>query len=138
MGKIVEKVIVKNHVDIANAAQGIIPKDAIRSAEVEAVVDTGAAMLCLPPDVVVELGLLFSHSRNVRTANGSVKRRIFGGASITIQGRESQMAVMENDQTTPPLIGYLIMEDLDLVPNPKTQRLTPNPEHDGKWLTDLF
>lgn len=45
---------------------------------------------------------------------------------------------MENDATTPPLIGYLVLENMDLVVNTKSQQVTPNPEHDGKWVMDLY
>ncbi|MEW6097408.1 MAG: hypothetical protein AB1567_12955 [bacterium] len=48
------------------------------------------------------------------------------------------MQVMENDATTPPLIGYLVLETMDLVVNTKLQKITPNPEHDGKWIMDLY
>jgi len=74
----------------------------------------------------------------VTTANGKVDRRIFDGAKITIRDRAVQMQVMENDENTPPLIGYLILEALDLVVNPKTQGLMGNPEHEGKWVVDLY
>ena len=119
-------------------SKGMLKDDEIRIVEVQAIVDTGAAFLCLPPEIIAELGLMYSQSRRIITANGEVKRNIFAGASITIQGRETQMSVMENDKTTPPLIGYLVLEDLDLVPDTKSQKLIPNPEHDGKWITDLL
>ncbi|MGR3179458.1 MAG: retroviral-like aspartic protease family protein [Candidatus Anammoxibacter sp.] len=110
----------------------------IRSVEIEGLVDTGAAYLCLPPKVIEELGLLYSHSRNVTTANGRVERRIFSGAVIIIQGRDIEMQVMENDTTTPSLIGYLVLETMDLVVDTRSQKLIPNPEHDGKWVMDLY
>ncbi|MEW5767885.1 MAG: retroviral-like aspartic protease family protein [bacterium] len=139
MGKTTEKVIVKNFGDILKASEGLISEEAIRMVEVDdAVVDTGAAFLCLPPEVIAKLGLMYAHSRKVLTANGEVNRRIFSVASITIQGREIRMDVMENDETTPPLIGYLVLENMDLVVEAKSQKVTPNPEHDGKWVTDLF
>jgi len=138
VGKIVEKVMVKNLFDIAAYSKGMIKEDEIRTVEVEAIVDTGAAFLCLPPDEIEKLGLMYSHTREVTTANGRVKRRIFQGAVIIIQGRDIQMQVMENDVTTPPLIGYLVLETMDLVVNTKLQKITPNPEHDGKWVMDLY
>lgn len=138
MGKTIEKVIIKNFGDILKSTEGIIEQDAIRTMELEAVVDTGAAFLCLPPEAIAKLGLMYSHSRNVITANGEVKRRIFAGAVISIQGRETQMSVLENDETTPALIGYLVLEDLDLVADTKAQKVIPNPEHDGKWVVDLL
>jgi len=139
MGKITERVTVKNFGDILMVSKGMLKNDEIRIIEVQAIVDTGgAAFLCLPPEIIAELGLMYSHSRRIITANGEVKRNIFAGASIIIQGRETQMSVMENDKTTPPLIGYLVLEDLDLVSDTKSQKLIPNPAHDGKWITDLL
>lgn len=138
MGKITEKVLIINFGDILMISKGMLKEDAIGTEEVEAVVDTGAAFLCLPPDVIEKLGLMYSHSRRIITANGEVSRRIFSGANIIIQGRETEMSVMENDRTTSALIGYLVLEDLDLVSNTKSHKLISNPEHDGKWITDLL
>ena len=138
MGRVVEKVKVKNYVDVFQASEGVLPEDQIRTVEVDAVVDTGATYLCLPPSVIEQLGLLYSHSSSVTTANGDVERRIFAGGDITVKERNVQMQVMENDEHTPPLIGYLILEALDFVVNPKTRGLMGNPEHDGKWVVDLY
>ena len=138
MGRTVEKVKIKNYMDIFRASQDFLPKDQIRTAEVDAVVDTGATYLCLPPSVIEQLGLLYSRSGNVKTANGDVERRIFSVADITIRDRSVRMDVMENDGNTPSLIGYLVLEAMDFVVNPKTQGLMGNPEHDGKWIVDLY
>lgn len=138
MGKTAEKVTVKNFIDVASCSKGLLKEEDVRTVEIKAVVDTGAAFLCLPPEVIEKLGLLYSHSRDVITANGKVERRIFSGAVIIIQGRDIQMQVMENDTTTPPLIGYLVLETMDLVVSAKLQKITPNPEHDGKWVMDLL
>jgi len=138
VGKTFEKVVIKNYMDIAKATEGLIQEDDIRKVEVNAVVDTGAAFLCLPPTAVAKLGLQYSHTRDVNTANGKVKRRFFSVASIIIRDREIRMDVMENDESTPPLIGYLVLENMDFVVDTKSQRITPNPEHDGKWVADLL
>ena len=105
MGQTTEKVIIKNYADMFKANEGLIAEDAIRVVEVDAIVDTGATYLCLPPKVIEELGLMFSYSTPVTTANGEVPRRIFSGANITVKERSVQMEVMESDETTPPLIG---------------------------------
>ena len=138
MGKTIEKVKIHNAFDIYNASQGLIPESQIRAVEIDAIVDTGATYLCVPPHVVEQLGLPVSHSTEVTTTNGKVARRILEGAKITIRERTVQMQLMENDEKTPALIGYLIFEALDFVVNPKTQGLMGNPEHDGKWIVDLY
>lgn len=138
MGRAVEKVKVKNYGDVLKVAEGLLSEDQIRTVEVDAIVDTGATYLCLPPCKIEELGLLYSHLGIVKTANGDVERRIFAGADITIKERNVEMQVMESDANTPPLIGYLILEALDFVVNPKTRGVMGNPEHDGKWMVDLY
>lgn len=55
--------------------------------------------------------------------NFEVERRVFKGADIT---RNEQMSVMENDEKTPPLIGYLVSEAMDFVVDPKSQKMQKN------------
>lgn len=138
MGRTTETVTVENYIDVYRTEHGEIPPEEVRRAEVDAIVDTGATYLCLPPEIIGQLGLAPTHSRDVKTANGTVQRRVFGGARVTIKGRTEQLPVMENDETTPPLIGYIVLEVLDFVVDPKSQRLIGNPEHEGKWMADLY
>lgn len=138
MGKVIEKVKVRNLADIFKYKEGLIKENQIRFVELGAVVDTGAAYLCLPPDTIKHLGLRFSHSRGVATANGKVDRRIFSASEITVKERTIEMQVMENDELTPPLIGYLVLETMDFVVDTKYQKVIGNPEHDGKWVVDLY
>ncbi len=138
MGRVTERIKVQNLIDVYNAAEGDLAETDIRTVEIDAMVDTGAAHLCLPPAAIKKLGLLASGSQRVRTANGAVTRRIFKGADVTIKERSTETAVMENDDDTPALIGYIILEMLDFVVDPKGQKVIPNPEHDGKWIMDLY
>ncbi|MBI1928470.1 retropepsin-like domain-containing protein [Candidatus Poribacteria bacterium] len=138
MGRTIEKVKIQNYGDILEAKKGLITEREIRTVEIEGIADTGATYLCLPPSVIEQLGLLYSHSRNVKTANGIVERRTFLGAYITIKDRYELMSVMENDHQTPVLIGYVVLEVLDFVVDPKSQKLIPNPASEGKWMADLY
>ena len=138
MGRTMETVTIQNYPDIVKSAKSEIEPGNVRTATVEALVDTGATYLCLPPSVIRSLGLLPIRTRKVMTANGTGERRIFGGAEITIKGRTEQMSVMESDETTPPLVGYVVLEVLDFVVDPKSQELIPNPAHNGEWILDLF
>lgn len=42
------------------------------------------------------------------------------------------------NENTPSLIGYLVLEAMDFVVHPRTQGLMGNPKHDGKWMVDLY
>ena len=139
MGRTTEKVLIKNFGDIVLFQKGYIQESEIRSIEIDAIVDTGASYLCLPPKVIKELGLLFGHSTPVKTGNGKLELKIYNGAEITIKDRTIQMQVMENrDDNVPALIGYLVLETMDWVVNPKTQEIMGNPENDGKWVMDMY
>lgn len=138
MGKIIQKAHLENLADLMAVREGYRKPEQIRSMEVEFLVDTGAAMLCLPINLIEKLGLHETHSRDVVTANGRVKRRVFSPVRITVFDREATLEVMELYIDTPPLIGYLVLESLDLYPNPNKQILEGNPKYDGKMVMDLL
>ncbi len=138
MGRTLEKVRVTNYGDILKADEGLIKEDKIRTIEVSAVADTGATFLCLPREVIEKLGLICRKPVTIVTANGKAKRRIFAVAQIEIKDRVITMDVMENDEETPALIGYLVLEAMDFVVDPKSQAVIPNPAHDGKWIADMY
>ncbi|MEK9150225.1 MAG: retropepsin-like aspartic protease, partial [Candidatus Desantisbacteria bacterium] len=138
MGRVTEKIIVKNYGDVIKADEGIIDAKQIRRVEVEAIVDTGATYVCLNRKDIETLGLPFHNEVNIKTANGKASRRTFEGAKIELNGRTFVMEVMENAEDTPALIGYLLLEALDFVVDPKIQKVIPNPAHDGKWVADLY
>ncbi len=139
MGKILQKGTVRNAGEVFAAESGLIAADAVRSVEVEFLVDTGAAMLCLPAAIIEELRLVKRKDVEVQTANGVAKRGVYSSVEVNILDRDTEIAVMELlDDGTPPLLGYLVLEALDLYPNPKAQTLVGNPATNGKWVVDLL
>ncbi len=84
------------------------------------------------------LGLDFSRAAEVRTANGNVERPIYDVARITIFDRHCFIQVMEIPDNVPPLLGYVALENLDLVVDPKSSQVIPNPENGGKFTLDLL
>ena len=138
MGKIIQKARLENSADLAAMRDGRLPRGKVRSVEVELLVDTGAAMLCLTPKLVEQLGLHKTHERDVITGNGLVKRAVYEPVRIQILDREANMDVMEIPTGTPLLLGFLPLEALDLYPNPKKRTLEGNPQYDGKMITDLL
>jgi predicted aspartyl protease len=138
MGKIVQKARLQNSADMAAVLAGTIKAGKVRAADVELLVDTGAAMLCLTPKFIESLGLHKLHERDVITGNGIVKRAVYEPVRIHIRDREADLNVMEVPTGTPLLLGYLPLEALDLYPNPKKRVLEGNPQYDGKMVTDLL
>jgi predicted aspartyl protease len=133
MGKILINLKVSNFGDI------FLNKETIRAIEIEnAMVDTGVTMLSLHKHQIDELGLKYMGKIKVRTANGSIERNIYGVARVEIMGRAANFDVMEIPDDVPVLVGYLILEQLDFVPDPNQQKLIPNPAHDGEYALDMY
>ena len=99
-----------------------------KSIEVDAVIDTGATMVVLPKDIVEELGLRKMREVKVRYANNKVETKpIYGVVNIELKGRSANLDVLVEEKGSQPLIGQVLLELLDLVVEPKTRKLIPNP-----------
>jgi len=64
----------------------------------------------------------------VRYANNKVETKpIYGVVTIELKGRSANLDVLVEEKGSQPLIGQVLLELLDLVIEPKTRRLIPNP-----------
>ena len=127
MGKVIEKVKVTNF------------KDTSKSIEIEAVVDTGATMSVLPMDLIQKLGLEKIDEVNVRYADNSIKRReVYGWIILEIAGRKAVFDVLAEDEGAQPLIGQIVLERLDLVIEPSTRKVIPNPRSPETPMIEIF
>ena len=136
MGRINVKIKVENSVDVVLALQGQLPPEQVRFIEREALVDTGASLLCLPKSDINALGLTKIGKRRVTTANGKVIRNIYGNARLTVLNRTCTIDAIELTEDTPPLLGYIPLENLDLLPNPVKEILEP--AHGDEIVLDLY
>lgn len=138
MGRVMVRIHVENATDVVRAAAGEIHQNQVRRIELDALVDTGATLLCLPKSIIDQLGLVLRDKRRATTANGVVERGIYQVVNLTILGRTCSIDVMELPEDTPGLVGYLAFENLDLVVDPKSQTVGPNPAHEGEFVMDLY
>ena len=99
--------------------------------EINALVDTGALMLCIPQSVAFQLELEELDKRPVTIADGSSHVVPYvGPIRIDFENRFCFVgALVIGDET---LLGAVPMEDMDLIVHPATQKLMPNPLHPNK------
>jgi clan AA aspartic protease len=129
----------RNSIDVAHALEGALPVEQIRSAEIEALVDTGATMLVLPADVVAALGVPLQGMRRVRYASGEYAERAWvGNVEIEILGRKTICTAIVEKAGTTPLIGQIPLEELDLLVDPKSRELRVNPASPDVPLMDIL
>ena len=95
---------------------------------VNALVDTGAAWLCIPERVQVQLGLEEVERREITLADESQKLVAYVGPIQVRFGNRSCFvgALVLGNQT---LLGAVPMEDMDLVINPTCRTVTVNPDY---------
>jgi clan AA aspartic protease len=137
MGAVMTEVKLWNYTDLEDVRRGLIPPEAVRQVNLEALVDTGAVTLVIPEDVARALGLSVVQVRTVMLADGS-RRAIptMGGLRIEILGRQMFCDAYVTPAGSTPLIGQIPLEMLDLIVDPGSRevrvRLESGPE--GKLL----
>ena len=96
--------------------------------ECEALVDSGAAELALPIELVDRLKLDQLGTVNVYTADGGEHDyRVFGIVEIEVQGRVCQVRAIELPHGAEPLLGAVPLEEMDWHISPIEKKLVPNP-----------
>jgi len=138
MGRVEADVLVTSEGDRHEARTGARSQQEVRRDRVRFLVDTGAAMVCLPPGLIDKLGLYQTDERPAKTPLGRVMRKIYSPVQLEVMDRRVTQEVTEIDEVCPPLLGYLALEALDLYRNPSTRRLEGNPAHGGQDLVDLY
>ena len=127
MGKVIEKVKITNF------------KDPTKSIEIEAVIDTGATMSILPMNLIQKLGLEKIDEVNVRYADNSVKKKdVYGWIILELSGRKAVFDVLAENKRAQPLIGHIVLERLDLIVEPSSRKVIPNPRSPETPMIEVF
>lgn len=129
MGQIITTLTITNRIDAGAAQRGLIPVEQVRSLTLDHVlVDTGASTLCLPANVIAQLGLELLKEVDVATANGFSRARVFRDASISLLGREGTFECLELPGGSTPLLGVFPLEALGIELDLKNQQLKLLPD----------
>ncbi len=96
--------------------------------EVDSKIDTGATLLVLPEKVVKELDLPVIRQQNVKYANEEVQERdVVWGVEVTLCNRTGVFEAIVEPKKNYALIGAVVMEALDLIVEPRSLGVYPNP-----------
>ncbi|WP_265266358.1 retroviral-like aspartic protease family protein [Spirulina subsalsa] len=129
MGKILTTLTITNRADQSAATRGYIPSEEVRTLTLNNVlVDTGATTLCLPENLIAQLGLELLREVDVATASGIQKARIFRDASISLLGREGTFECLELPGGRDALLGVIPLEALGIELDLQRQQLKVLPE----------
>ena len=124
MGKVHTTLTIVNRADQVLVENGFWSEEQIRSITLKQVlVDTGATTLCLPSNLIHQLGLKLLKEVPVATAMGITTAHIYQDAKICLYGREGTFECLELPGGQDPLLGVIPLEMLGLEPDLKNQAL---------------
>lgn len=125
MGEIVVNIGLENFVDRSNLRRGI-SQEPVRRTRVDGIVDTAAAMLVLPQNVVERLGLEQLRTAVVTYADERKEERpVAGSVTIEVCDRFMVTECIVGPPLSQPLIGQVVLEMLDLIADPTNRTLEP-------------
>ena len=98
----------------------------LEAVEIDALADTGAVHLCIPPHIQTQLQLEETDTKEVTPADGSRKLVPYvGPIELRYRNRIGFAGALVMGDL--PLLGAIPMEDMDLVVVPKTRQVIVNP-----------
>jgi clan AA aspartic protease len=115
--------------DLVLHRHGFLPEERIKRMRVTALVDSGSYMLVINDHIKQQLDLPVLEERTARLANETeVRAQIVGPVEIRFENRRTTAEAVLFRGNVEPLLGVIPMEDMDVIIDPKQQRLIVNPE----------
>lgn len=115
--------------DLALERRGLLAPDQVRRMTVTALVDSGAYMLALNENVRVQLGLSKLDEQLAELADGSrLMLDIVGPVDVRFANRATTVRAIVLPGDGEILLGVIPLEDMDVIIDPKQQRLIVNPQ----------
>jgi len=129
MGLVYAEIELIRGADIVLFQEGYIQEHQIRRVKVTALVDTGSYMLAINETVKTQLNLRKVDEQVAELADGSrVSLEIVGPIDVRFENRSTTCRAMVLPGDSEVLLGAIPMEDLDVIIEPKAQRMIVNPE----------
>jgi clan AA aspartic protease len=126
MGRVTIDVDLANQEDLVRANDGTIAPEKVRRARILGVVDSGASHLVLPKKVADQLGVPVVGKTRVRYADHrKATRDVVGSVDVKLLGREGTFKAVVEPKRKEILVGAIVLEDLDLLVDCRTQQLRP-------------
>ncbi len=138
MGEVRVRVTMRNFVDVALAERGSGRIEDVPTTHLDCLVDTGALMVLLPEDEVGKFGLSRGGRVIVTYANDHREELPTArGLEISLLGRSMVTDCVIGPPLCEPLIGQLVLDELDLIVDCARNRLGPRPESPNLPLLKL-
>lgn len=129
MGLVFAEIELLRSADLILVQEGYLEPDRIRRCTVRAMVDSGATMLAIPEFVRKQLDLRKIREIEAELADGSsVGLEVVGPVEVRFGNRSTTVDAIVTPNSTQVLLGAIPMEGMDVLIDPKQERLMVNPD----------
>lgn len=119
--------------DLGLLEAGFIQEDRIRRVRVRALVDSGASMLTIPELIKSQLNLRRIDEQQAELADGRViELEVVGPVEIRFENRKAVVTALVIPGESEVLLGAIPMQSMDVLIEPKNERLIVNPKSPDK------
>ncbi|MBA3356519.1 MAG: clan AA aspartic protease [Pyrinomonadaceae bacterium] len=129
MGLVYAEIELVSTEDLMRHRRGSLSENKIKRMRIRAMVDSGAYMLVITDHIRQQLDLPLIQEQVFRLADDSeIRGEVVGPVEIQFENRSTTVRAVVLPGAEEPLLGSIPLEDLDVVIDPKQQRLIVNPK----------
>lgn len=116
--------------DLVLHRRGFLDKEKIKQVRIDALVDSGAYMLSINETVRAQLDLPFIEKQFGTLADETlIEVDVVGPVEVRFENRSTTVRAIVLPGDAEVLLGSISMEDMDVLINPREQKLVVNPKH---------
>ena len=133
MGLTFANITLTSSEDLLLLRKGYIEEKEVKSLDITALVDTGASMLTIPKSIQQKLDLPKVNEQNVELGNGTIITvDVVGPVEIRFQNRVTIVTAVVLPNEVEILLGVIPLQALDVLIDPRRERLIVNPQSPDK------
>ncbi|MDQ2746324.1 MAG: retroviral-like aspartic protease family protein, partial [Acidobacteriota bacterium] len=130
MGLVYAELDLLNGGDVYLFRQNLLDEIEIKRVNITALVDTGAYMLSINENIKTQLDLPVIEKQFVTLADDStIEVEIVGPVEVRFENRRTSVDAVVLPGDAEVLLGAIPMEDMDVLVDPRQQKLVVNPKH---------
>ena len=130
MGLVHAEIELINGEDISLSRRHVIGEEEIKSIKVNALVNSGAVMLCINETIQEQLQLPIVERRKAQLEDGSIGEfDVVAPVEIRFKNRRSSCQAIVMPNSSEVLLGCIPIEDMDVVIHPTRNELIVHPDH---------
>ena len=130
MGLVYAEIELFNAGEMYEFRKGFISEENIKRVKVAALVDTGSYMLTINDSIRNQLDLpLIEKQFSVLADDTEIEVEVVGPVEVRFENRRTSVDAIVIPMASEVLLGSIPMEDMDVLVDPKQQKLVVNPKH---------